>query len=75
MRDRTHYFTAFEHVDEAFNLFDTSNYDVSSVDGARFYQVFDPASGQLETLANPRFGAYTATLSPREIQLGLRYVF
>ncbi len=26
-------------------------------------------------MENPRFGTYTATLSPREIQLGLRYVF
>ena len=75
VRDRTHFFTAFEHVDEAFNLFDTTNYDVSSVDGARFYQVFDPATMQLEMLANSRFGTYTATLSPREIQRGLRYVF
>ena len=75
VRDRTHFFTAFEHVDEAFNLFDTSNYDVSSADGARFYQVFDPATIQLKTLANSRFGTYAATLSPREIQLGLRYVF
>jgi len=64
-----------ELVAEAFNLFNTSNYDVVSVDGARFYQVFDPATMQLQTLANSRFGSYTATLSPREIQLGLRYVF
>jgi hypothetical protein len=64
-----------ELIVEAFNLFNTTNSDVTSVDGARFYQVFDPATMQLETLANPRFGSYTATLSPREIQLGLRYVF
>ncbi|HQN97652.1 MAG TPA: TonB-dependent receptor, partial [Thermoanaerobaculales bacterium] len=64
-----------ELIVEAFNLFNTSNYDVVSVDGARFYQVFDPATMQLQTLANSRFGSYTATLSPREIQLGLRYVF
>ena len=75
VRDRTHYFTAFEHVDEAFNLFDTSNCNVSSVDGARFYEVFDPATMQLETPANSRFGTYAATLSPREIQRGLRFVF
>lgn len=64
-----------ELIVEAFNLFNTTNYDVSSVDSARFYQVFDPATGGLSTYENPRFGTYTATLSPREIQLGLRYVF
>ncbi len=26
-------------------------------------------------VANPNFGNYSATLSPREIQLGLRYSF
>ena len=60
---------------EVFNVFNTTNYDVSSVDGAQFYQRFNPTTGQLEILENPRFGSYTATLSPREIQLGLRYVF
>jgi len=64
-----------ELIIEAFNLFNTANYDVSSVDTARSYQVFDPDTFQLETLPNPRFGTYTATLPPREIQLGLRYVF
>jgi hypothetical protein len=64
-----------ELIVEAFNLFNTTNHDVSSVDSARFYQVFDPATGGLSTSENPRFGTYTATLSPREIQLGLRYVF
>jgi hypothetical protein len=50
---------------EVFNLFNTINYDVNSVDNARFVE-----GGQ-----NERFGKYTATLPPREIQLGLRYAF
>ncbi len=51
---------------EAFNLFNTVNYAVTSVDNAMYLAPGEP---------NPRFGAYTATLPPREIQLGLRYVF
>jgi hypothetical protein len=50
---------------EVFNLFNTVNFDVTSVDNALF----------VEGGPNPRFGSYTATLSPREIQLGLRYAF
>jgi len=51
---------------EAFNAFNTTNYDVTSVDNAMYL---------MPGVENPRFGSYTATLSPREIQLGLRYVF
>jgi hypothetical protein len=61
---------------EAFNVFDTTNYDVFSVDNAMYFsgptlsgdptQPFDP---------NPGFGQYKATHAPREIQLGLRYSF
>jgi hypothetical protein len=50
---------------EVFNLFNTINYDVNSVDNALFVE-----GGQ-----NERFGEYTATLPPREIQLGLRWAF
>jgi hypothetical protein len=50
---------------EVFNVFNTTNYDVNSVDNALF----------VEGAPNERFGEYTATLPPREIQLGLRYVF
>jgi hypothetical protein len=48
---------------EVFNVFNTTNYDVTSIDNA------------LLGGTNPRFGEYTATLPPREIQLGLRYSF
>ncbi len=60
---------------EVFNVFNTTNYDVSSVDGAQYFQRFNRTTGQLEIHENTRFGSYTATLPPREIQLGLRYVF
>ena len=51
-----------ELIIEAFNVLNTTNYDVNSVDNAN-------------PVGNPRFGTCTATLAPREIQLGLRYVF
>ena len=51
---------------EVFNLLNTTNYDVGSVIDTEYL-----APG----VRNPDFGTYTATLSPREIQLGLRYSF
>ena len=62
------------HLDiilEAFNVFDTTNYDVNSVYNAEYY--LDPVT--LQPVANPDLGTYSATLPPREIQLGLRYAF
>ena len=56
---------------EVFNLFDTTNYDVGSVVNTEY--AFDTTTGEL--VSNPDFGTYTATLPPREIQLGLRYSF
>jgi hypothetical protein len=53
----------FDLIVEVFNVFNTTNYDATSVDNAYLDGT------------NPRFGEYTATLPPREIQLGLRYVF
>jgi hypothetical protein len=53
-------------IAEAFNLFDTVNYNVVSVDGAEFLAAGVP---------NPNFGQYSDTLEPREIQIGLRYNF
>jgi len=60
-----------EVIVEGFNVFDTTNYDVTSVVNAM--NVFDPSVG--EYVPNPRLGAYTATHPPREVQLGLRYSF
>ena len=56
---------------EVFNLFNTTNYDVGSVVNNEL--IVDPQTFQV--VPNPEFGAYTATLPPREIQLGLRYSF
>jgi hypothetical protein len=53
-------------IAEAFNLFDETNFDVTSINNNEFL-----AAG----IPNPNFGEYRATLSPREFQLGVRYRF
>ncbi len=60
---------------EGFNLFNNVNYDPNSVDGAEYLAgptIADPTAAYV---ANPNFGNYSATLAPREIQVGLRYRF
>jgi len=56
---------------EVFNVFNTTNYSVGSVLNTE--QIWD--STELRYVDNPDFGTYTATLPPREVQLGLRYSF
>ena len=51
---------------EAFNALDTVNYDVGAIDNAMFLG---------EDVPNPRFGEYTATHAPRQIQFGVKYAF
>ena len=58
---------------ECFNLFNTTNYDVNTVDNALF--LIKPVSGNMASVPNARFGEYLDTLSPREVQLGVRYAF
>ncbi|HEY0591522.1 MAG TPA: hypothetical protein VGF40_07125, partial [Thermoanaerobaculia bacterium] len=52
---------------EAFNLFDTTNYNVNSVSASEFLGA--------ATVPNANFGKYLAAFPGREIQLGLRYAF
>ncbi|RLE16495.1 MAG: hypothetical protein DRJ14_08410, partial [Acidobacteria bacterium] len=58
---------------EGFNVFNTVNYDVTSVDAAEFFAGPTLANPAAAYVPNPNFGNYRATLNPREIQLGLRY--
>lgn len=60
---------------EGFNLFDNTNYDVTSVDNAEFFSGPTLANPAAPSVPNPNFGTYRATLSPREVQLGLRWRF
>jgi len=58
---------------EAFNLFNTVNYDVNTVDNAEY--LLDLSGGAPGYVPNPRFGEYLDTLQPFEIQLGVRWRF
>jgi hypothetical protein len=60
---------------EGFNLFNTVNYDVASIDGAELLSGPTLANPTLTAVRNPNFGKARATLPGREIQLGLRWVF
>jgi len=64
-----------EVIAEAFNLFDTVNYSVASVDAAQYLSGPTVANPAAAAVTNPNFGRYSATFTPREIQLGLRYSF
>ena len=71
-----------EAIAEAFNVTNFKNFDVTSVQGGKYLSgptLAQDLNAALTTkpalVPNTRFGQYTQTLSPREIQLGLRLVF
>ncbi|MHB8797265.1 MAG: TonB-dependent receptor domain-containing protein [Thermoanaerobaculia bacterium] len=64
-----------ELVAEAFNLFNSTNYDVASIDGAEYLSGPTLANPAAAAVANPNFGKASATLPSREFQLGLRFAF
>ncbi len=60
---------------EGFNVFNTKNYDVNSVDNFEFLAGPTLANPTVPAIPNPNFGKFRATLDPREIQVGMRYRF
>mgnify|MGYP001248640706 CR=1 FL=1 len=64
-----------DFIFEAFNLFNRKNYDVNSLINGEFLSGPTLANPTLAAVANPRYGQYTATLPPREFQLGVRVTF
>jgi len=64
-----------ELIAEAFNLTDRRNDDVNSVQSGEFLSGPTLRNPNAAPVPNPRFGQYTASLPPREIQLGVRYTF
>ncbi len=64
-----------EVIAEAFNLFNTVNYDVSTIDGAQNLAGPTIANPAAALRPNSNFGNASATLAPREVQLGLRLTF
>ncbi|HSP17332.1 MAG TPA: TonB-dependent receptor [Thermoanaerobaculia bacterium] len=68
-------FGQLEAIAEAFNVTNVTNYDVQSINGGEFLSGPTAANPALAAVKNPRFGTFSATLPPREFQLGLRWVF
>jgi hypothetical protein len=66
---------SLQAIAEAFNLTNFKNYDVQSVNGAEFLSGPTIANPKAAYVANPSYGKFTTTLPPREIQLGLRWVY
>jgi hypothetical protein len=62
-------------IGEAFNLFNRTNYDVNSIINGELLSGPTLANASLPAVTNPRFGQFTATLPPREVQLGVRFTF
>jgi hypothetical protein len=60
---------------EGFNLFNSTNYDVASIDGAEFLSGPTLANPAAAKVSNANFGKASATLPSREIQLGVRFAF
>jgi hypothetical protein len=64
-----------EAIVEAFNLTNTVNYDVSSINAGQYLSGPTIANPAAAYVANPLYGKYSATLPAREIQLGVRWSF
>ena len=64
-----------EAIAEAFNVTNLKNFDVTSISAGEFLSGPTIASPNAAAVRNTAFGTYSQTLSPREIQLGLRLVF
>jgi hypothetical protein len=64
-----------DFIAESFNLFNTVNNDVNTLLTGQFLSGPTLANPAAPGVANPRYGQYTATLPPREIQLGVRVSF
>jgi len=64
-----------EAIAEAFNVTNFKNFDVQSIQAGEFLSGPTIANPAAAAVKNPRFGQYTSTLTPREIQLGIRWVY
>ncbi|MBI2223349.1 MAG: carboxypeptidase regulatory-like domain-containing protein [Acidobacteria bacterium] len=62
-------------IAEAFNLFNTVNYDVNSVVATEYRSGPTLANPNAALVPNPDFRKYLFTLPPREFQLGARVTF
>lgn len=66
---------SLQAIVEGFNITNFKNLDVNSVSAGEFLSGPTLANPNAAKVLNPKFGQYSATLSPREFQLGLRWGF
>jgi Carboxypeptidase regulatory-like domain/TonB dependent receptor-like, beta-barrel len=64
-----------EIIIEGFNIFNTVNYDVNTINSGLYLSGPTIANPSAPYVANPQYGKYSATLPAREVQLGLRWSF
>ena len=67
--------TRVDLIAEAFNLFNATNFNVASIDGAEFLSGPTLVMPTAPFVTNPNFGNYVSALPGREVQLGLRWAF
>ncbi len=66
---------SLQAIAEGFNLANFKNYDVQSVSGGKFLGGPTITVPTTVAVANPNYGKFLSTLSAREFQLGLRWVY
>jgi len=64
-----------ELIVEGFNVLDTTNYVVDSIDNNQYLSGPTLANPAAPYVPNPNFGTYRASFEPLEVQLGVRYHF
>jgi hypothetical protein len=64
-----------ELIAEGFNLFNTANYDVASINNGEFLSGPTVTNPTLKYVSNPAYGAPTSAFRGREVQLGARVSF
>jgi hypothetical protein len=62
-------------IAEVFNLLNRTNYDVNFLQNNEYLSGPTPTAPAAALVPNPNFKTYTATLPPREAQLGVRWTF
>jgi hypothetical protein len=67
--------TEVELIAEVFNLFNTTNWDVTTVDNGEFLSGPTITNPTLAYVPNTRYGQYLDTLRSQEFQLGARLRF
>ena len=67
--------SGLEFIAEAFNLFNTVNLDVTSINNFIWLAGPTLANPDIPVVENPDYGQYRDALDPLEIQLGVRWQF